>query len=302
MAPYGVLWYTAHFYTQFFLDRILKVDPTTVNWIMILVTGVGVFQYVFFAWLSDKVGRKRVMLCGMVVGTLTLLPNFQIMTNAANPALARAQEAAPVVVAADPHICSVQFDPIGQASFNSSCDIAKGYLAGRGITYDNAQLGQGDRTRVQGGDVVVPSVDGRGLAPEALAKARADFQARLGKVLADAGYPERAAPEEINMALVMLVILIGVTSANAIFGPIAATLVELFPTRIRYSALSLPYHIGAGWFGGFLPATAFAMVAGSGNIYFGLWYPFVIGLIGIVVLLFLVPETRDRDLDTVSTG
>jgi hypothetical protein len=193
----------------------------------------------------------------------------------------------------------VQFDPIGQASFNSSCDIAKGYLAGRGISYENAQLGQGDRTLVQVGDVVVPSVDGRGLAPEALAAARADFQARLGKVLADAGYPERAVPDEIYMGLVMLVILIGVTSANAIFGPIAATLVELFPTRIRYSALSLPYHIGAGWFGGFLPATAFAMVAGSGNIYFGLWYPFVIGLIGIAVLLFLVPETRHRDLDTV---
>jgi len=299
MAPYGVLWYTAHFYTQFFLDRVLKVEPTTVNWIMILVTGVGIFQYVFFGWLSDRVGRRRVMMWGMALGTLTLIPFFHIITNAANPALARAQEAAPVVVAADPRVCSVQFDPIGQASFNSSCDIAKSYLAGRGISYDNAQLGQGDLTLVQVGEAVVPSVDLRGLSGEAMADARAAFETRLGKVLAQAGYPERAAPEQMNMGLVILVILIGVTCANAIFGPIAATLVELFPTRIRYSALSLPYHIGAGWFGGFLPATAFAMVAGSGNIYFGLWYPFVIGIIGVVVLVFFLPETRDRDLHRI---
>ena len=299
MAPYGVLWYTAHFYTQFFLDRILHVNATTVNWIMIAVTGVGVFQYVFFGWLSDRVGRKRVMLWGMAIGTATLFPFFSIMTNAANPALAQAQESAPVTVAADPRSCSLQFDPVGRAQFLSSCDIAKGYLAGRGVSYANAPLGRGDVALVRVGETIIPSVDAGKLPPEEQKAAIAAFQQTLGDALKAAGYPERADPAQTNMWLVMLVILVGVTSANAIFGPIAATLVEFFPTRIRYSALSLPYHIGAGWFGGFLPATAFAMVAGSGNIYFGLWYPFIVGIIGVFVLVFLVPETKDRDLHTI---
>ncbi len=296
MALQGVLFYTAHFYSQFFLTQILKVEGATVTLVMMIVTAVSVFLYVAFSWLSDHVGRKPVILTGAVLATLTAFPLFEALTGAANPAMAAAQAGAPVTVVADPAECSVQFDPVGQARFASSCDIAKGSLASRGISYSNERAAPGALAVVLIGDARVQSVDGRGLDEPALAAARAAFEARLVEALRTAGYPEAADPAALNLPLVTGLIMLMVLFAVMVYAPMAAMAIEVFPTRIRYSALSLPYHIGSGWFGGFLPAIAFAMVAASGDIYFGLWYPVVIAAIGVVVLALLLPETKDRDI------
>jgi predicted MFS family arabinose efflux permease len=296
MAVQGVLFYTAHFYSQFFLIQILKVDGATVTFIMMVVTAISVFLYVFFSWLSDHIGRKRIILTGTVLATVTAFPLFHALTDAANPAVAAAQRSAPVTVVADPGACSLQFDPVGQADFVSSCDIAKSTLARRGVSYSNEAAEPGAVARIRIGAGVIDSVEGGGLAPARLEAIRAEFEARLGAMLADAGYPETADPEAVNVPLVTAIILLMVTFVVMVYAPMAAMAIEIFPTRIRYSALSLPYHIGSGWFGGFLPAIAFAMVAATGDIYFGLWYPVVIAGIGILVLGLLMTETKDRDI------
>ena len=296
MAVQGVLFYTAHFYSQFFLTQILKVDGATVTFVMMIVTAISVFLYVFFSWLSDRVGRKAVILTGTILATLTAFPLFHALTDAANPAVAAAQQSAPVVVVADASQCSLQFDPVGQAAFVSSCDIAKSTLARRGVSYSNEAAAPGALASVRIGSRVVESVEGRGLEPAGVAAARREFEGRLGAALAAAGYPERADPAAINVPLVTGIILLMVTFVVMVYAPMAAMAIEIFPTRIRYSALSLPYHIGSGWFGGFLPAIAFAMVAATGDIYFGLWYPVVIAGIGIFVLGFLLSETKHRDI------
>lgn len=299
MAVQGVLFYTAHFYSQFFLTQILKVDGATVTFIMMVVTAISVFLYVFFSWLSDHIGRKTVILTGTILSVATAFPLFHALTDAANPAVAAAQRASPVTVVADPEQCSLQFDPVGQAAFVSSCDIAKSALARRGVSYRNATAVSGAPTRIEIGDRVMASVEGRGLAPEALATLRAGFEAALSAALAEAGYPESADPDAVNVPLVTAIILLMVTFVVMVYAPMAAMAIEIFPTRIRYSAMSLPYHIGSGWFGGFLPAIAFAMVAATGDIYFGLWYPVVIAGIGIVVLGLLLTETKNRDLQRI---
>ncbi len=295
MSLQGVLFYTAHFYSQFFLTQILKVEDATVTFVMMVVTAISVLLYVGFSWLSDIVGRKPVILTGAILATFTSFPLFHALTGAANPAVAAAQAAAPVTVIADPAECSVQFDPVGQAEFVSSCDIAKSSLASRGVSYEN-RTGPGTLAAVVVGERRIESVDGRGLDHEALADARAAFETRLVDALRTAGYPERADPGEIDVPLVTGLIMLLVTFAVMVYAPMAAMAIEVFPTRIRYSSLSLPYHIGSGWFGGFLPAIAFAMVAASGDIYFGLWYPVIISAIGVLVLALLLPETRGRDI------
>ena len=297
MSVQGVLWYTAHFYTQFFLTQILHVAPARITLVMMLVTIVSVGLYILFSWLSDKVGRKPIMLAGMILSVVTAFPLFHALTAAVNPALAEAQARAPVIVHADPAQCSVQFDPLGSARFDSSCDIATGALARAGISYDSRDDAAGGVARVTIGDRVVASDEGRALDPAALKALRGDVSARIDAALAEAGYPAEADPARVNLVAVFGIILLLVTFSVMCYAPIPAMVVEVFPTRIRYSALSLPYHIGSGWFGGFLPAIVFAIVAATGNIYSGLWYPVIVTAIGVVVLAFLLPERLAIDLD-----
>ena len=294
MMGQGVVWYTANFYAQLFLERVVKVDPPVVNQLMMAVLVGSAILHVFFAWLSDRVGRKPVMLFGMGLAALVMVPGFKMLTEAVNPALAEAAARVPVTVLAAPGDCSVQFDPIGKTKFTSSCDIAKSTLAAAGVPYRN-EAGAG-LAHVRVGDKDVASFDGSKLPPTELAATRKAFEAQLKAALGGAGYPPTADTAKIDIPRAILILLMLMTGAAALYGPQAAALVELFPTRIRYSALSLPYHIGNGWFGGFLPATAFAIVAATGDIYAGLWYPVALAAIGFVLMLIFLPETRGRDI------
>jgi len=287
----GVVWYTAQFYTQFFLERIIAVQPATVNLLMMIVTVISVPLYLFFGWLSDHIGRKPVMLLGLGMAAIGFIPGFQMLTAAANPALAHANAHSPVVVVAAPEDCALQFDLIGKAKFVTGCDIAKSALTNAGIAYRSESAPAGTPAKIRIGKATVASMNGAGLSTAELAAARKRFDASLKATLASQGYPLAAAPGEIDTARVLLILLYFIVAATALYGPQAASLVELFPVRIRYTALSVPYHIGVGWFGGFLPATAFAIVAATGNIYAGLWYPVIVAGIGFFVTLFLLPET-----------
>ena len=297
MIAQGAVWYTGFFYASFFLETIIKVPGPTVNTLMLAMTAISVPLYLAFGALSDRIGRKPVMLFGMVLMVAAIFPGFHLMTRAANPLLDQAATSAPVVVVADPAECSLQFDPVGKTQFRTSCDIAKSTLARAGVSYANEAAPAGTLAQVRVGEVAVPSVDGSNMDAAALAEAKAGATARISAALTAAGYPPSADPARVNAVGVFLVLLVLCIGATALYGPQAAALVELFPTRIRYTALSLPYHIGTGWVGGFLPATAFAMVAATGDIYFGLWYPVVFTAIAAVVTLIFLPETRGRDLD-----
>ena len=297
MMAQGVVWYTAHFYVQFFLERVLKVPAPTINMLMIYVTIVSAFLYVFFAWLSDKIGRKPVMLFGIGLAVVSFFPAFHAMTSAANPALAAAQAAAPVMLHADPAGCAVQFDPVGRTSFASSCDIARSVLANAGASYHTQDAPAGTAAFVMIGGVRVDSADASGLTGDEQKAMRTQVETKLKDALAAAGYPAQADPAKIDVTKLFFILLVLIVAATALYGPQAATLVELFPTRIRYTALSLPYNIGTGWFGGFQPAASFSIVAASGDIYSGLWYPVSIGAISFVIMLFMLPETRGRDID-----
>ena len=234
---------------------------------------------------------------GCLLAALTYFPLFQSLAAAANPALHEAQARAPVTVIADPADCSVQFDPIGRNRFDRrSCDIAKAWLARAGISYANQAAPAGTVARVRIGTAELASVDPRGLSAEERGAAITAFQAQLQEGSAAAGYPRAADPARIDKVRVVAILALLVLYVTMVYGPIAAMLVELFPARIRYTSMSLPYHIGNGWFGGFLPTVAFAMVAASGNIYHGLWYPVIVALITFVVGLLLLPETRKRDI------
>ncbi len=296
MTVQGAVWYTAQFYTQTFLERVLKVDPRMMNLMIMAIAVVAMPLHIIFARLSDVIGRKPVMLFGIGLAVLTFMPGFQLLTQAVNPALAHAIATSPVIVVADPADCSLQFDPIGKSKFLSSCDIAKSTLSNLGVPYRNeTAIGSGG-ARIRMGKAEIASPEGRAMAPAALVGARKTFETGLKAALASAGYPPSAHTGDIDVPEALLILIVFVTAAAALYGPQAAALVELFPTRIRYSALSLPYHIGNGWVGGFLPATAFAIVAATGNIYAGLWYPIVVAAIGFVVTLFFLPETKGRDI------
>jgi hypothetical protein len=297
MVAQGAIWYSAFFYAQTFIEKIVEVAPETVNAIMIAVVVCSAPLYVFFGWLSDKVGRKIVMVSGMVLTTATLYPGFHWIVQAGNPALAQAAVTAPVVVIADPATCSLQFDPVGKAQFQTSCDIAKSVLTNAGVTYKNAAAPAGSVASVRVGKTVVPSVEGGGVDPKALKGLKAGVETKLKAALKSAGYPAKADPLRTNAIGIFLVMMLFTVGATALYGPQAAAMSELFPARIRYTALSLPYHIGTGWVGGFLPATAYAMVAATGDIYFGLWYPIIGAVFAILVSLLFLPETRGRDLN-----
>jgi len=290
----GVVWYTAQFYSQFFLERVVKVEPRVVNEIILVVLAASAVLHILFARLSDFVGRKPIMLFGLGLAALMLLPGFRILTEAVNPDLVAAAAHSPVTVFASPGDCAFQFDPVGKTKFTSSCDIAKRTLAEAGIPYRNEAADGTARIRI--GVTDIASFDGVALTAPALAESRKAFETKVKAALKSAGYPAKADTTKIDFRNALLILLVFVTAAAALYGPQAAALVEIFPTRIRYSALSLPYHIGNGWFGGFLPATAFAIVAATGNIYAGLWYPVIVAGIGFFVTLFFLPETRGRDI------
>jgi MFS family permease len=254
-------------------------------------------MYLFFGWLSDKVGRKPIMLSAIGLSALLFFPLFQGLANAANPALVEALRSAPISVIADPETCSLQFDPVGVEEFVSSCDIAKSALAGAGVSYQNEAAAPGTTASIQIGPNVLESFDGSAFSADALVTAKSEFDTRLRAGLSGAGYPERADPDEMNKPMMIGIMLIFMVLAAMIYGPLAAVLVELFPTRIRYTALSLPYHVGNGWFGGFLPAIAVAIVAATGNIYAGFWYPVLIAGATVVFGVFLLPETYKRDIE-----
>ncbi|MBO9710372.1 MAG: MFS transporter [Caulobacter sp.] len=297
MSAQGAVWYTTFFYIQTFLEKFLKVAPGTINGLMMAAAAVSAVLYVVFGWLSDKIGRKPVMLGGMTLVLVFYFPGFHLLERTANPALAEASARAPVTVTADPADCALQFDPIGKAAFVSSCDIAKSALANAGISYANQAGPAGSAAVVEVGETRIVSRSAKGLPPKEAKAAKAAGEAEIKAALAKAGYPAKADPARVNWWGLFGVLLVFVIGATALYGPLAAALVELFPTRVRYTALSLPYHIGTGWIGGFVPFSAFAIVAAVGDIYAGLWYPVLFTLISVLTTLFLLPETRGRPLD-----
>jgi MFS family permease len=297
MIAQGAVWYTVFFYASTFLEQTVKVSPQTKDLVILIITAVSVPLYVFFGALSDRIGRKTVMLGGLVLMIVAYFPAFHMLQRFGNPALAEAQERAPVTVMADPADCSFQFDPIGQSQFRTGCDIAKSTLARAGVSYVSEDAPAGTPAVVRIGDFEVSSASAEGQDAAGLAATRADVQGRIMAALADAGYPERADPEETSIPGLLLVLLVLTCGATALYGPQAAALVEMFPARVRYTALSLPYHIGTGWVGGFLPATAFAIVAATGDIFAGLWYPFVFTLIAAIVMAIFLREPRGAALD-----
>jgi MFS family permease len=291
VAGQAVVWYAGQFYALFFLERTLRVDGATANILIAVALALATPFFILFGWLSDKVGRKPIILAGCALAALTYFPLFEALARAANPALHAATAAAPVRVVADPGACSVQFDPVGRNRFDRrSCDIAKAFLARSGVSYANVAAPPGAAARLEIGSAAIA-------APEGGADAIAAFQAEARAALTQAGYPERADPARVDKPLVILILFVLVLYVTMVYGPIAALLVELFPTPIRYSSMSLPYHIGNGWFGGFLPTTAFAMVAATGDIYYGLWYPIAVAALTVVVGLAFLPETFRRKLE-----
>jgi MFS family permease len=293
----AVVWYTGQFYALFFLERMLRVDGATTNILTAIALVLATPGFVLFGWLSDKIGRKPIILTGCLLAMLTYFPLFESLTRYANPALYKAQAATPVTVVADPGQCSFQFDPIGKNKFDStSCDIAKSFLAKAGVSYARIDAPSGAVAEIRSGTTTLTAPDPRTVTGKDRKDAIAKFQAAAKAALTAAGYPDKADPAAINKPMVVLILFVLVLYVTMVYGPIAAMLVELFPARIRYSAMSLPYHIGNGWFGGFLPTTAFAMVAATGDIYYGLWYPIAIASATLVIGLFFLPETFKRDV------
>ncbi|MBB5747534.1 MFS transporter [Brevundimonas variabilis] len=297
-AGQAVVWYTGQFYALFFLERVMKVEASLANILIAVALLLATPFFVFFGWLSDKIGRKPIILAGCLIAALTYFPLFQALTTAANPRLAEATASAPITVYADPADCNVQFDPIGKTVFNQSCDVAKSYLAKAGINYTNLEAPAGTVAEVRIGDqTVIPSFRGDDLSTADFTAQKKTWDTGLGEALSAVGYPLKADSAEVNRPMVVGILFILVLYVTMVYGPIAAALVEMFPTNIRYTSMSLPYHIGNGWFGGFLPTTAFAMVAATGNIYYGLWYPIVVALITVVIGFLFVKEGKDVDLN-----
>ena len=295
-AGQAVVWYTGQFYALFFLEKTLKVDGPLANILIAISLLLATPFFVFWGWLSDKIGRKPIILTGCLLAALTWFPLFHALTGAANPQLAAATASAPVSVYADPSDCAFQFDPVGKTVFDSSCDLAKSYLAKAGVTYANVAAPAGSVAEVRIGDVVVTGFDGAALSRPDFAARKTEWEAGLGTALTSAGYPAKADSALVNRPLVVAILFLLVIYVTMVYGPIAAALVEMFPTSIRYTSMSLPYHIGNGWFGGFLPTTAFAMVAATGNIYYGLWYPVVVALVTVAVGFLFIRDRKDVDL------
>jgi MFS family permease len=300
MCAQGAVWYLAFFYVQVFLTRSLGVPEATKDMLVLGVTVASAPLYVFFGWLSDKphIGRKKVMMGGMLLALLAYSPGFHAIADAANPALAVAQKTKPVEVYAKRDTCSVQFDPVGTRRFDSSCDIAKSLLASAGISYKSRSYA-GETALITVGDKQLEIPDGRGLDAAAL-KALKDKTSRDVKaVLYAEGYPEKADPKTMSLYTIFLWLMVFAIAATALYGPQAAALVEMFPTRIRYTAMSLPYHVGTGWIGGFLPVTSFALVAITGDIYASLWYPMFFTALSFGVALLFFWDHHGKPLENI---
>jgi MFS family permease len=293
-AGQAVVWYGGQFYALFFLTQELKVDATTANVLIAWALFFGTPFFIFFGWLSDRIGRKRIVLAGCLLAAITYVPIFQGLTHYANPAIETASANAPVTVIADPSACTFQFDPVGKKKYLQSCDVAKAALAKAGVPYSNQAGAAGSEAVVRIGGTDIASVNGTHMSADEFKAAGGKFGKDLAAKLKEAGYPAKADPDQMNKFMVWLLLWILVIYVTMVYGPIAAWLVELFPARIRYTSVSLPYHIGNGWFGGFLPAISFALVALSGNIYYGLRYPIIVALMTAVIGFLFLPETKDR--------
>ena len=301
-AGQAVVWYTGQFYALFFLTQALKVDGATANILVAISLLIGTPFFLVFGTLSDRIGRKPIIMAGCLIAALTYFPLFNALTSAANPDLAKAQKEVPVTVVVDPAQCSFQGSPIArEVNFHTSCDIAKRTLAQAAVNYTIVEAPAGTVASIKLGGVEVTSLnatltpDGNSFDPESKASIAA-FKKAVAEATKAAGYPPKADPAKINKPLVVGILTLLVIYVTRVYGPIAAMLVELFPTRIRYTSMSLPYHIGNGWFGGLLPTIAFGMVAQSGNIYNGLWYPIIIASITFVIGMLFVKETKDTDI------
>ncbi len=338
-AGQAVVWYTGQFYALFFLTQSLKMDGATANIMIAISLVIGTPFFVIFGTLSDKIGRKPIIMAGCLIAALTYFPVFKMLTEAGNPDLAAAQAKNKVVVTADPNECSFQFNPTGTAKFTSSCDIVKQKLAGSSVSYENVAAPAGTPASIKVGDTLIPGYSSTKItdadiaaAKEAAAKKLEDLKTAakpeadiktatdalaafdkdpkgstvkakeaalsggLAAALKAAGYPAKADPAKVDKVKVIAILTFLVILVTMVYGPIAALLVELFPTKIRYTSMSLPYHIGNGWFGGLLPTTAFAIVAQTGNMYNGLWYPIIIAAVTFVIGMLFLPETKDVDI------
>jgi MFS family permease len=298
MCAQGAVWYFTFFYLQVFLEKSVGLPSQTKDLLLIVMTVVSAPLYVYFGWLSDKLGRKPVMIGGMLLALVLYFPASHWIAKAANPELIEAQERTPIFVDTNPATCSVQFDPVGTAKFVSACDIAKSALVTKGINFLTRRSSDG-RTYVIVGTERVSIAGGEGLAGPDLKALKTKTADSIGAELHEAGYPKSADPRRANITLLIVILLGFVVAATALYGPQAAALVEMFPTRIRYTAMSFPYHVGTGWVGGFLPVTSFAIVAITGNIYAGLWYSVIFTGISVVVSLLFLKETSGRHLQEV---
>jgi MFS family permease len=296
-AGQAVVWYTGQFYALYFLTETLGVDADIANVLVALALLLACPFFVVFGALSDRVGRKPIIMAGCLIASLSYFPVFKGLTHYANPALERAQASAPIFVVADPAECSLQFNPVGTASFTSSCDVLKAFMADHSVHYINRPAPAGTIAHALIGDQQVDSFDGTPLPRAEFARQRKDLETRLREAVRSHGYPAYADPSQIHYSMVLLLLFFLVLQVTMVYGPIAAMLVEMFPTRIRYTSMSVPYHIGNGWFGGFLPPVAFATVATTGNMYDGLWYPIIVCAMTLVVGTLFVRETRHNDLN-----
>jgi len=294
VAGQAVVWYGGQFYALLFLEKTLQVDSTSAQLVMAAALLIATPFFVIFGALSDRIGRKKIVLAGCLIAALTYFPIFKGITHFANPALDAAVKTSPVTVLANPAQCSFQFDPVGKKQFTTGCDLAKGALARMGVSYSMGDESRGrdvDATVMVGSDSIeVRDLQGSMSAAE-YKTAQDAVTAQLKEALTKAGYPPKADMNAFNYPMVILLLAILVIYVTMVYGPIAAWLVELFPARIRYTSMSLPYHIGNGWFGGFLPVTSFAIVAATGNIYNGLWYPVVVAIITVIIGGLLLRET-----------
>jgi len=301
VAGQAVVWYTGQFYALFYLTQVLKVDGKTAN---LLIAGsliIGTPFFVVFGSLSDKIGRKVIIMSGLLLAVITYIPNtpvsvFNALTHFANPALEKAMANAPATITADVNECSFQFNPTGTAKFTSSCDIAKQVMASNSASYTTVAGAVGTPALVKIGDTEIQGYSSNGLSPVDVKVKDAEFKKAIREALNNAGYPVKADTASINYVAVLLLLFYLVILVTMVYGPIAAMLVEMFPTRIRYTSMSLPYHIGNGWFGGLLPTISFALVAQNGNIYYGLWYPIIIAAMTLVIGTLFIRETKDVDI------
>jgi hypothetical protein len=297
----AVVWYTGQFYALFFMLQTLKIELKTANILIATALLLATPFFIFFGSLSDRIGRKWIILGGCLIAALTYFPLFKGLTHYGNPALEAALKNSPVVVVADPASCHFQFNPTGEKKFPSSCDIATSSLSQSSVNYSRQDGPAGSVAKIMVGDKEVQSLNAT-MTPDGLnfdadsKKKVADFKKELGGIIKAAGYPAKADPDAINKPMMVLLLFVLVLYVTMVYGPIAAMLVEMFPTRIRYTSMSLPYHLGNGWFGGLLPTTAFALVAFKGDIYYGLWYPIVIALITLVIGALFVKETVRNDI------